>query len=268
MSGYSGTYSEAAMQQDYIKALFATMKRRWLFIVFGTFLLFAALATGIQFLPKSYQGVASVEVLAKTPTVANPDIVTGDSVFTDETAGTELGIFNSQELRTAVIHKLGLLDNDEFNPDMKLSLFHNIMQYVEQSALAQKLPPGLLPVMQPASDDKALFDTVQIFAKKVIIEPVNHSKIIQVTASSRDPALAAAIANATVAEYIGAHQQQKEDAYKQAYDFTTVRLPALRADMIAKSSTRKQVSTRKQNGVRSVCRDSPGEIDRGLKTVD
>ncbi|CAM6055284.1 unnamed protein product [Sphagnum tenellum] len=185
--------------------------------------MFALLATGIQFLPKSYQGIASVEVLAKTATLVNPDIVSADSIFTDETAGTELGIFNSPELRTAVIRKLNLLNDPEFNPNLTPSLLHNILGYFHQS----------VPVK--LDENRILFDTVGKLYEKVVVQPVSHSKIIQVIASSHDPVKAAAIANAVVAEYIAAHQQQKEDAYRQAYNFTNLRLPALRADMIAKS---------------------------------
>jgi capsular exopolysaccharide synthesis family protein len=236
VSGYSGIYNEGTAQQAYVKSLVDTLRRRWLFILAGTILLFTVLAVAIQLLPKTYQGIASVEVLSKTPTVANPDIITGDQTFTDETAGTELGIFTSQELRTAVVRKLGLIDVPEFNPNLRPSLLHHALLFIKQSPVGRILPDGVLPDLGPPSPEKALFDTVQKFGTKVTVEPVSHSKIIQVTVTAKDPVLAASVANATVAQYILTHQQQKEDAYKQAYDFTKDRLPSLRADMIAKST--------------------------------
>lgn len=123
MIGYTGgAYHEATVQQDYMQAVFAILKRRLVSIALYTLLLAGVLAVSIQFLPKTYRAVASVEVLSKTPMVANPDVFAASEAFTDETAGTELGIFESQELRTAVIRKLNLLAVPEFNPDLNPSL--------------------------------------------------------------------------------------------------------------------------------------------------
>lgn len=227
--------AEAAAQQDYLERLATTLARRWLFISVSTIAMTAALAAGIECLPKTYQGVASVEVLSKTPTVASPDIVTGDSVFTDETAGTELGIFNSQELQTAVIKQLNLLQYPEWNPNLRRPLMQRITEFLAQSPFGRFVPTDWLPRDEPASDGKTLYDTRQVFMQHVTVEPVSHSKIIQVTVSSRNPEMAAAVANAITEEYIATHQRQKENAYEEAYTFTNHRLPALRADMIAKA---------------------------------
>lgn len=237
MVGHTGSiYSEAAAQQDYMQAIFAILRRRWISILFCALVLTGLLTTAIQFLPRSYRAISSVEVLSKTPLVANPDVYSSSEAFTDETAGTELGIFESPELRTAVIRKLDLLDNSEFNPNLKPSLLAWALAYVRASPIAHYLPADWLTPPPPPSADKVLFDTTETFASRVKAEPVSHSKIIQVSVLSRDPQLAARIANETVAEYVTTHQRQKIAAYAEAYSFAQQRLPALKADMEAKSA--------------------------------
>jgi len=237
MIGYTGgAYHEATVQQDYMQAVFAILKRRLVSIALYTLLLAGVLAVSIQFLPKTYRAVASVEVLSKTPMVANPDVFAASEAFTDETAGTELGIFESQELRTAVIRKLNLLAVPEFNPDLNPSLLAMAITYIESSPWTRYVPAGLLPDGQPVSEEHALFDTVETFARHVKAEPVGHSKIIQVSVLSRDRQLAARIANQTVAEYVNVHQQQKIAAYAEAYNFAQQRLPTLKQEMLEKSA--------------------------------
>jgi len=237
---YAEAYPEANVQQDYVSALFAILRRRWLAILGTTFLLFLLLATGVQFLPKTYRAVASVEVLSKTPTVANPDILTGDTTFTDETAGTELAIFHAHELRAAVIQKLDLIHNPEFNPDLKPHRSQRLVSFLKESLLISRLIPAdwldWIPRSESATVERMLYDTEQVFATKVIAEPVSHSKIISVAVTTSIPALSALIANETVTQYIAAHKVQKQNAYKEAYEFSSERLPALRADMTAKNA--------------------------------
>lgn len=235
-------YSEAIVQQDYIRTLFTTLRRRWVKITISTILLFLVLAIGIQFLPRTYNGVASVEVLTKTPTVSNSNLMPNDDVLlTDDTLGTELGIFTSREVRTRVIQKLNLLTIPEFNPDLHQSTLDTVVATI--SPLLDHLPPTMaatvrpwLPKTETASNEKILFDVLQVFATRVLVEPVSHSKIIQITVSSHNPTLAAQIANTVATEYIAERQALKEAVYRQAFDFTNQRLPAMRAEMIAKTN--------------------------------
>ena len=232
---YMGSYREALPHQDFVKLMIETLRRQKLFIILCGLSLFVIAALSIQALPKSYQATASVEVLSKTPTVASPDILTSDQQFTDETVGTEISILESNELRTAVIRQLDLLANPEFNPEIRPSWGHAVIREVAAAWPALALARWL-PSAAPVSREAEMFETAEAVSRRVKMEPVSHSRVIQVNASSADPVLAAAIANAFVNGYVTIYQQQKEAAYKQAYDFSSARLPGLRVDMLTKSA--------------------------------
>jgi polysaccharide biosynthesis transport protein len=227
-------YSEAALQQEFLQEFVSIFRRKFLSILCYSLALTVILAILVQFLPKTYRAVASVEVLSKTPLVANPDVFSSNEAFTDETAGTELGILQSQELRTAVVRQLDLMADPEFNPDLEPSLLTRVASYIKSSSIANYVPDGWLPSGQAVTEAKALFDTVESFSRRVTAEPVSHSKIIQVSVVSRNPQTAAEIANKTVAEYVAFHARQKSAAYAEAYNFAQQRLPALKAAMLEK----------------------------------
>lgn len=249
MDGFGTTYGNGGAESDFLPKTLAKLRRRGWFIASSTLLLAGILAVGIQFLPKTYEGISSVEVQSATPQAVSRDIVNGDQVFTDETAGTELGIFKSHELQTAVIRKLDLLKVSEFNPDLKPNEFSigKLLSQLAASPVAQYLPADWLPVQEAPTDEKALYDTLQTFNRLVKVAPVTHSKIIQITATSHDRRLAAAVANAVTVEYIQTHLRRKAEAYDLAHNFTEKRVPELRQIMIEKTSAVDRF--REQNGL-------------------
>src|SRR4051812_14527550 len=209
-SGGGGGNTEARAEHDFLPELLGKLRRHTWFIISFTILLFGLAMFCIQMLPKTYEGVAAVQVLSQTAKVANRDMVTGDQTFTDETAGTELGTLRSRELITAVIKRLNLLNIPEFNPNLKPDFMAPALAWARNTPLTiipeQWLTSviGLLPqawvenepeISPPTQADKAMFDTITRFKELVKAAPVSHSKIIEVTASSHDRVLAAQIAN-------------------------------------------------------------------------
>jgi succinoglycan biosynthesis transport protein ExoP len=222
----------AGPEQSFLPLILGRLRRRWIFISLGTVLLFVGLSIAIQFIPKIYEGRASVEVLTQAPNVVNHDIITANETFTDETAGTELEIFNSTELQLAVIDSLGLLGKPEFNSALEPGVVQKVATWLNTTQLPRLLPLGLVDFSsEPVPKEEALYDTLLGFQKLVTEKPVIHSKNIEILARSHDPKLAAAIANAVAQEYIAAHQRQKEAAYSVAHNFTDKRLPELRVAM-------------------------------------
>jgi uncharacterized protein involved in exopolysaccharide biosynthesis/Mrp family chromosome partitioning ATPase len=238
MDGFGATYGNGGAESDFLPKTLAKLRRHGVFITSFTLLLSGVLGVGIQFLPKTYEGVASVEVQSQTPQAVSRDIVSGDQVFTDETAGTELGIFKSHELQIAVIRKLNLLQVPEFNPDLKPDAYSldKLLGQLAASPIGQFLPADWMPAQNVVTDEKATYDTLQTFNKLVKVTPVTHSKIIQITASSHDRVLAAKVANAVALEYIATHLRLKAEAYDQAHNFTDKRVPELRQLMVEKTA--------------------------------
>ncbi|HJS87772.1 MAG TPA: hypothetical protein VJ779_20150, partial [Acetobacteraceae bacterium] len=79
-----GGFEEGSAEQTFLQEVSRKLGRRKLFITVATAVLFLAAGTAIQFLPKTYEGTATVEVQSQTPHAVAVRDVLGDPAFTDE----------------------------------------------------------------------------------------------------------------------------------------------------------------------------------------
>lgn len=227
--------SDALAEQNFLNGMIGRFRRRKLLITVLTVVFFAILLLGIELLPKSYRGVASVEIEGQTPMAAQGGRVTQDSPFDDQTIGTELAILQTRELMVDTIKRTHLLNDPEFNPTLHRSLFmerlHNIF--------ASVLPAEDNEVVISPSD-KALEDTLDKLRQHVALTPIPHSRVISIAVTARDNVLAANIANAIADLYIKNQREYKQNISADARTFLAGQINTLKDDAANKQKTLEQ----------------------------
>src|SRR5581483_8299599 len=196
------TPDEALAEQTFLRDAFVKLRRRkWSILLVGI-VLSVILAAGIQMLPKKYQGVATVEADSPTPQAVPTSAMLRDQQFSDYTLGSELTILKSPELLLAVIDKLKLVNDPEFNPSLSHSWLGDVKATIsgwEQHWLPNNRPPEI------SDTQRQLGETLATLRSKVTFEPVPHARDIQITVTSRDNQKASAVANAIADAYIANH---------------------------------------------------------------
>lgn len=227
--------SDALAEQNFLNGMMGRLRRRKLLITILTVVFFAILFLGIELLPKSYRGVASVEIEGQTPTAAQTGRVTQDSPFDDQTIGTELAILQTRELLVDTINRTHLLNDPEFNPTLHRSLFIERLRNMFSSLLPA---PDTDVVISPS--DKAMEDTLDTLRAHIALTPIPHSRVISIAVTARDNVLAANIANAIADLYLSNQRKYKQDMSAEAKSFLAGQIDSLKEDAANKQRVLEQ----------------------------
>ena len=171
--------------------------------------------------------LASSSVVIDT---SGKDVVTLRNVLSDvstdnEAITGELELLSSRELLEKVATKLSLLDNKEFNPALRTSLASTLIAE-GKTALRRWLPIGR--EAPDAEERRPINDVVEALRDHLLITPVGRSRVIRITSTAKDPAVAAAIVNTLATTYTEEHLRLRNDARRQANDWISARLTDLR----------------------------------------
>jgi polysaccharide biosynthesis transport protein len=213
--------------------LFAIMRRRLLtFLIVGAIvggLVLAALALG----PRLYTATATLALDLDQSTLlgqdrSSPVPPADDSALVD----SEAGIVGSRAVMERVIQLEKLDARPEFNKALE--------------------KPGPLSIVfgapkPPTTDaEKAVAQSrlLEEISKKLKIKRIGRTRLVEVEFKSRDPALAARVANAFASEYIRDSLDSRRDQSASASDFLRGRLGDLRDDV---QSTERQAERFRTN---------------------
>jgi succinoglycan biosynthesis transport protein ExoP len=245
-----GGFDEGSAEQTFLRDFVRKLSRRKGLILTMTVLLFAATAIAIQYLPKTYQGTATVEVQSQTPHAVTVRDVLGDPAFSDETMGTELAILNSRELLSRVVDQLHLTTDPEFNPNLTPALLDATSPALV--GLVNRWAPAAFSSLWPApkaapTREQEYDDVLDSLRKHLAMSPISHSRVMQIAAYSHDPHKSALIANAVVGSYIAAHLEQKASISSEAHRFIEKQLSELQE--AANNAAQAVEDYRNQNGL-------------------
>lgn len=186
-----------------IGALFASLKRNWLFILLGA-VLFALMTWGVaQFLSPYYRSVAQISIEKGSSNYTRPNN-TADSDRTEldpEAVKTQVELIGSQAILTQVAAELKLADYAEFYPKE--------MSPIKQVLVTLGLRPD--PRTIPAMDQvlTRMRENLQIYN-------VAGTRVINIQFVSKNPQVAQDVANLIADKYIAtqivARQQLTGDA--------------------------------------------------------
>jgi uncharacterized protein involved in exopolysaccharide biosynthesis len=172
-----------------IGALFAALKRNWLFIVLGA-ILFAVLTWGVaQFLTPYYRSEAQIFIETGNSNYTRPNnTVDSDRTLLDsEAVKSQVELIGSQDILTKVATELKLTDYAEFYP--------KTMSPVKQVLVMLGLRPD--PRTIPAMDQvlARMRENLQVYN-------VTGTRIINIQFVSKNPQIAADVADQIAQKYI------------------------------------------------------------------
>jgi polysaccharide biosynthesis transport protein len=212
---------------------FTLLKKHWLSI-----LTFVILVTGLAVLvalslTPRYTATATLMIEAQEKKAVSIQEVVGIDSNQKEYYQTQFEILKSNQISERVIKQLGLDNLEEFNP----SLVNN--PSLLDSIKAMPLIASLLKSQKKERSEEQIQESIRqtvlnVFQKKLAIEPVRNTQLVKISFTSADPKLAAKIANAVGYSYIETNLESRLSATQYASGWITGRLGELK-DQLAKS---------------------------------
>ena len=215
-----------------LEELLSTLRRRiWLILAITAagVLLTAAVAT---MLTSRYTAVAKVLVADKSP--EGPDLTAAVRGLPPDVAfmSSQVQVVASRNLAAAVIDKLGLDSDPEFNAALQPRSFFQRMTDalpVDRVRQAFGLPSGALdPELAKRLEREEVIDT---FLNNLFTEVVEASRVIDIWFTSEDREKAARIANAVADTYIDQHLENQYQTIRRTMAWLNDRVATLRQEV-------------------------------------
>ncbi|KUM28465.1 chain-length determining protein [Mesorhizobium loti] len=190
-----------------LRQLFASLARNWLRIVLVT-LVVTGLAFALAWLATpQYKAVAKLEIGPRESVFTRPAGSTNDDKpATDEEAvATEVQIISSPDILKKVAADLNLDKLPEFDETLKMSALSRALVLVGLKSDPFDIPPEERVL-------KAMHDRLNVYG-------VEKSRVIAVEFSSKDPKLAAQVADAIAQAYLASKGNAKKESNTAATGF-------------------------------------------------
>lgn len=210
---------------------------RWTILLAG--LLAAALAAVVTArLPERYTATARVMFAAEKTNVIDLKDILADPAFSKDTLQNEIEVLRSTSLIDAVVARLDLAADPEFNPTLRpAGRLSGVLDRLSPpdwlARLALRVAPGVEPVAQA---DAALRERLLVTAavlEALTLRPLEGTRVIEVAVAAGRPATAAAIANAIAEQYLVDQLAAKTDTTRRATEWLATRVEDARAKVQA-----------------------------------
>ena len=169
----------------------------------------------VTFWPSRYTATATVVLEGRKNNITDLSAVLSELPTDPSSVQNQIQILQSRDLASAVVDRLDLSNDPEFNP---------------------RIAPGLLDALLPAPSGTAHDVLVSNFLKHLTAQAEGLSTAVSVTFWSKDPAKAARIANVVVGTYIEEQVELKFQASQQTTDWLSTRIHQLAGQMQAADS--------------------------------
>src|SRR5258708_10735576 len=222
-------------EEGLLETLRKLWRRRWL-IASWTVVMGLRAAVVAWSLPSYYGSEARVLVGVQAPRVFNAEAIITDTNPDAERVQNEGFILQSRTLAKAVIDKLRLVDNPEFNPELRQPSFWSRTFRVDQfvpagvtdwfgrlTARPAKVQPN--PVQEATQRDNRMID---ILLTQVDVSLLGRSHVLSVKAESRNSGTAASIANTLADTYLDYQRKEKIATLDRVDKFLLGRISELR----------------------------------------
>lgn len=173
---------------------------------------------------------ATASVLIEIPEISGLQSVSDNSGpdaslrLSAEAINSKVQLIRSRDLARAVVKRMGLADVAEFRPEPDSGLFG---------------APGSEPDPQRIQDA-----VLEEFQDRLAVYPIEASRVIFVEFESRDPVLAAAVANAVIAEFLRTEQLARQTATTQARAWLENEISVLRKRVVEAETSAEQFRSR------------------------
>lgn len=214
--------------RQYIRVL---LKRRWTIItVFALVVLSVAVITFTS--TPIFQASARVVIEKENPNVMSIQEVMAVDATGSDYYQTQYKIIESRAVAREVIRRLDLGNSKEFNPEPARDPVSVARQWLSAGVSGtvgwikgligdspRELSAGA--DMEDASPDSGL---VTAFIRRINVEPIRNSRLVDVKVEARDPVMAAKMANELVRAYIDRNLETKLQAAKDAVQWLSERI--------------------------------------------
>jgi polysaccharide biosynthesis transport protein len=209
---YYPAEAEGEHLKDYLHIL---LRRKWIVI---TFLIAIVTTVTIGTFLKSplYKSVITIKIDKENPNIlAFKDVVTLDRAEEDYYQ-TQYKVLKSRNLAKRVIRSLHLNTNPELAPDAQ-----NQPKQAESGILSRQ--------NSMLEDDGIKPSLIDSFLSRVEVTPLQRSRLVNVSFTAHDPALAAKVANAIGESFIDLNIESKFEATNQAKTWLEKQLDEMKA---------------------------------------
>jgi polysaccharide biosynthesis transport protein len=164
----------------------------------------------------------------------NPNVVSIQEVMAVDASGTDYyqtqyKIIESRAVARDVINRLRLGESEEFRPtpkdDFLSSLKRSVIETVSfWTESIVSLFMGKEPPKEPSEDTPEDSNLVGAFQRRIKVEPVRNSRLVDVSFEAKDPVLSAKAANALARAYIDKNLETKLRAAQDAVKWLNERI--------------------------------------------
>ncbi|MGH9804832.1 MAG: GumC family protein, partial [Candidatus Acidiferrales bacterium] len=202
-------------------------KRRWTILTIFL-VLFTLVLIGTLKMKPIYRARALLEIQKE-----NPNILSVQELFELETVSdtyleTQYKILKSDSLARRVIDELGMEGIEEFNPPRRWWSLSREKEKPDADPGSQVFAvQGSIADRDPMAFQRVL----KRFQKRLAVEPVRRSRLVEVSFESRDPVLAARAVNSLAGTYIEQNLEARWEATQKATDWLSQQLLGLKAGL-------------------------------------
>ena len=194
-------------------------RRKWSIAAFAI-IVAAATATAVVYMDPVYRAATTVMIEAQENNVVSIQDVYGVDTKNQEYFQTQFEILKSRPLAEKVAARLNLLQQPEYQPKS---------QPVWMTFWKKWLPSN--SQSKPKGDPFA--SLVNRYEDSLTITPVPKTQLVTVSYDAKNPALAAAVANAHAQAFIESHMEAREAMTRSASQWMTSRVDELKAKLDA-----------------------------------
>ena len=198
--------------RDYLRIV---LKRRW--VVITVFLiLVATVAIGSFRMEPIFQAKTQILIDRENPNVVNIQEVLAVNATDQDYYQTQYEILRSKSLALKVIEVLNLKESPEFAPE-RLTLWASFLNWIKEVTSSAKEPETLNP-------DKEYNDLVAAYLKRLKVEAIRNSRLVDVSFEGKDPDLITRIANTHAQLYIKSNLDRRFSASQEAVAWLNLRI--------------------------------------------
>jgi len=192
----------------------------------------------LQMTPQ-FTSTATVMIDPRKDTVVNVEAVLSGLPADQESIESEIEVLRSRSLAERVIQKLQLFESPEYNSRLVPETgFQNFLKAIHPRSL---IPNSVLEWLDLATSDTVLTEeqllekerisVIDAHLKKLGVGRIGRSRVIAISITLADPALAASVANTVGDLYIVEQLEAKFEATRRATEWLDERLTGLRASV-------------------------------------
>jgi polysaccharide biosynthesis transport protein len=221
--------------------------RRRLSLMIAVFLLtFAGVAVFTFQLKPSYTATSRVIVSTREGNIVDISSLISGLPPNAAAIDTEAEVMRSRGLIEKVVRRLDLVNNPEFNwakaepseMDKNIGAVKSFIKSLIPFGNKKKPAAAEGPVVNTEEAQRAELDgVISALRNAVWVNRVGSTFIIEISASSRDPKMAATLANTMADVYINNQLDQKYDKIREGQDWLDLRVAELRAEVLQRESS-------------------------------